>query len=159
MKQIDLAARGLTEKQQIFVQALVENGLTPTAAAREVGYSDPGGQAYYLMRQPHIIAAIRVHRAKLVDGDLANIALGTLRAVMTDSGAPAAARVSAARTVLEMSGELGKDATDRDIDKRLHEMTADELQGVIEKWEAQRAQAARDITPGVEITEKPELER
>ncbi len=144
----------LTDMQRLFVEQLVENTLNPTAAARAAGYGDPRGSAYYLMRQPHIAAAIREQRARLIGGDLANIALGTLRGVMVDSDAPAAARVSAARTVLEMSGELRKDAANDDGGKKLHEMTLDELSAVIDKWESQRAAAAKDITPAIELVER-----
>lgn len=143
----------LTDLQRNFVVQLVENALNPTAAARAAGYTDPKASAYYLLRQPHIAAAIREQRARLIGGDLANIALGTLRHVMVDSDAPAAARVSAARTVLEMSGELRKDAAADDAGKKLHEMTLDELSDVIAKWEGQRAAAAKDITPAVELVE------
>ena len=143
----------LNEKQKLFISELVEKALNPTAAARSAGYSDAKGSAYYLLQQPHIQAAIRNARARLIGGDLANIALGTLRHVMVDSDAPAAARVSAARTVLEMSGELRKDAAADDAGKKLHEMTLDELSDVIAKWEGQRAAAAKDITPAVELIE------
>lgn len=148
-----LVEQQLTDKQRVFVSVLTEEALTPTAAARKAGYAVPGDSAYHLMRTPHVIDAIRHARARLIGGDLANIALGTLRHVMVDSDAPAAARVSAARTVLEMSGELRKDAAADDAGKKLHEMTLDELSDVIAKWEGQRAAAAKDITPAVELVE------
>lgn len=149
-------AQDLNDKQKVFVRELVQSGSTPTHAARVAGYSDPGNSAYYLMRQPHITAAIRDQRARLIDGELANVALSTLRGVMTDSDAPAAARVSAARTVLEMSGELRKDGSDASVEKRLHEMSADELAAVIDRWESQRASMAKDITPSADLA-APEL--
>lgn len=147
------ADQELNEKQRLFISELVEKALNPTAAARAAGYNDPRGTSYYLMQQPHIQLAIRAARARLIGGDLANIALGTLKHVMVDSDAPAAARVSAARTVLEMSGELRKDATTDDSGKKLHEMSLDELSAVIEKWEGQRAAAAKDITPAIELSD------
>ena len=39
--------------------------------------------------------------------NLANVAVPTLNQVMQDPNAPAAARVSAARTALELAGDLG----------------------------------------------------
>lgn len=77
--------------------------------------------------------------------DLANIATGTLREVMTDKQAPASARVQAARTVLEMAGELGRGKSDADEDRPLSEMTADELTRMIDKWQDERAALAKPI--------------
>jgi hypothetical protein len=77
--------------------------------------------------------------------DLANIATGTLREVMTDKQAPASARVQAARTVLEVAGELGRGKSDADEDLPLSEMTADELTRMIDKWQDERAALAKPI--------------
>lgn len=77
--------------------------------------------------------------------DLANIATGTLREVMTDKQAPASARVQAARTVLEMSGELGRGKSDADEDRPLSEMSAEELTRMIDKWQDERAALAKPI--------------
>lgn len=148
-------AVGLTDKQAQFVEQLVSKAMNPTAAARAAGFETPAQAAYRLLRLPHVASAVRDARARLIDGDLANVALDTLRVVMTDSDAPAAARVSAARTVLEMSGELKKDGSDASVEKRLHEMSADELAAVIDRWESQRSAMAKDITPGAELAELP----
>lgn len=77
--------------------------------------------------------------------DLANIATGTLREVMTDKQAPASARVQAARTVLEMSGELGRGKSDADEDRPLSELSAEELTRMIDKWQDERAALAKPI--------------
>lgn len=77
--------------------------------------------------------------------DLANIATGTLREVMIDKQAPASARVQAARTVLEMSGELGRGKSDADEDRPLSELSAEELTRMIDKWQDERAALAKPL--------------
>ena len=98
----------LSEKQQIFIDGLVKGGLSATAAARQAGYKQPKESAYYLTRSPRVVAAIRLARQTLYQTDLANLAAGTLKEVMQDQDAPPAARVSAARTALELSGDLDR---------------------------------------------------
>jgi len=137
----------LTPKQRLFVMAIVRTGTNPTNAAREAGYSDAGASAYDLMRLPHIAAAIRLERERYISGELANVATGTLHAILVDKAAPAAARVQAARTVLEMSGEIGKAKRSAEEDRPLSEMTAEELAGMIDKWTAEKAALATPINP------------
>jgi hypothetical protein len=71
-------------------------------------------------------------------GDLANVATSTLRDVMDDKLAPASARVQAARTVLEMAGELGRGKSDAEDDRPLSELSADELTRLIDRWQDER---------------------
>lgn len=137
----------LTPKQRVFITTLVRTGTNPTNAAREAGYSDAGTSAYDLMRLPHIAAAIRLERERYISGELANVATGTLHAILTDKAAPAAARVQAARTVLEMSGEIGKAKRSAEEDRPLSEMTAEELAGLIDKWTVEKASLATPIDP------------
>lgn len=135
----------LTPKQRTFIMALVRTGTNPTNAAREAGYSDAGASAYDLMRLPHIAAAIRLERERYISGELANVATGTLHAILTDKAAPASARVQAARTVLEMSGEIGRHKTSAEEDRPLSEMSADELAKLIDKWQEEKAAMATPI--------------
>lgn len=124
---------------------LVRQGCNPTQAARQAGYSDPGVSAFDLMRTLHIQEAIRHERARYISGDLANIATATIRAIMMDEGAPASARVSAARTALELAGELGASKREVDEDRPLSEMTAEELGVMIDRWQAERAALATSV--------------
>lgn len=137
----------LTPKQQVFVRELVHGNETPTGAARKAGYNSPQQTGYVLSRTPHIVMAVRQERARLFDNGLANIAAATLRSVMLDESAPAAARVSAARTVLEVTREIGRRQEDPTSEKDLSEMTAEELAGLIDRWKGERAALAKDITP------------
>ena len=135
----------LTPMQRLFVTELTRNGLTPTSAARKAGYAKPESAGYDVSRLPHVAAAIRLERERYVSGELANVATGTLKAIMLDAKAPAAARVSAARAVLEMSRDLGKAKADPDADRPLSEMSADELAQLIDKWTSEKAQLATPI--------------
>lgn len=137
----------LTPKQRTFVLQLVRTGTNPTNAAREAGYSDAGTSAYDLMRLPHVAAAIRLERERYISGELANVATGTLHAILVDKAAPASARVQAARTVLEMSGEIGRHKTSAEDDRPLSEMSADELAKLIDKWTEEKAAMATPIDP------------
>ena len=135
----------LTPKQRSFVTRVVRIGGNVTEAARQAGYSDPGTAAYDLTRLPHIQAAIRLERGKYISGELANIATGTLHSILIDKEAPASARVQAARTVLEMSGDIGKAKRTDDDDRPLSEMTAEELARMIDKWTEEKAALATTI--------------
>jgi phage terminase small subunit len=131
--------------QRSFVMALVRNGVTPTKAAEMAGYSAPRTAGYDVMQLPHVLAAVRMERQRYISGELANVATGTLQAIMTDKEAPAAARVQAARTVLEMSGEIGRHKRPDDEDRPLSELSADELTRMIDKWTEEKAALAKPI--------------
>ena len=143
---------GLTPMQQEYVHGIVRSTLNPTAAARVAGYSFPASASNDLARSPHVVLAIRQERMRLFECDLGNIAAETLRSIMTDATAPAAARVSAARTVLEVTKELGRRQEDSAHDRALSEMSADELASLIDKWSGERAALAIDVTPDAEST-------
>jgi phage terminase small subunit len=146
----------LTAKQRAFVDALVRHGCNATKAAQIAGYSVPRQAAYDLQHLPHVAAAIRLERQRYISGELANVATGTLVSVMTDKEAPASARVQAARTVLEMSGELAKGrAKGDDEDRPLSELTADELTRLIDRWTEEKASLAKPID--AEVIEMADL--
>ena len=138
----------LTDKQDLFVTYLVRDGLPRTEAARRAGYGAPATAAYDLMASPKVIAKIRNERNKLYQTELATSAVQTLKAVMSDPEAPASAKVAAARTSLELAGDIGKHAqANRSQDRNLSEMTPDELAAFIGHWEGERAKAAKNVTP------------
>lgn len=81
----------LTQNQLAFVRFVAEDGLSGSAAVRAAGYAlkDPGAQAYDLMRQPKIIAAIAkvredyqkasmVNKKRVIDGFLEAIEMAKL---------------------------------------------------------------------------------
>jgi hypothetical protein len=138
----------LTAMQREFVVQLVRTGTNVTNAARLAGYEVPQRAGYELSRTPHVQAAIQMERQRYISGELANVATGTLRHIMEDKKAPAAARVQAARTVMEMAGHLGKSSKTADDDKPLSEMDAQELAALIDRWTEERASIAKPLAPG-----------
>ena len=59
-----------------------------------------------------------------------------------------AERVAAARTALELAGDIGKHSqANQGMDQPLCEMSPEQLSALIGHWEEERAQVARDITP------------
>ena len=138
----------LTNLQDRFITNLVRDALPRTEAARRAGYKAPAVAACELMQSPKVIAKIRIERNKLYQTELATKAVQTLKAVMGDREAPASARVAAARTSLELAGDIGKHSqANRNQDRNLAEMTPDELAAFIGHWEGERAKMAKDITP------------
>ena len=98
----------LTPKQKAFAEARA-NGANQTEAARIAGYASKtvtslSVQGARNARLPEVQAAMREIREKEITGDLAQVALSTLRDIMTDTSAPAPARVSAAKWTLEAAG-------------------------------------------------------
>lgn len=123
----------LTEKQSLFVHHLVSGATSATEAARRAGYSGGGVRqvASQLMRKEHVQAAIRQEQFIKLNGDLANIALETLRSVMQDEAAPAGARVSASIAVLERAGLNASGGREMHHAKPVSEMTNQELAAFI----------------------------
>ena len=94
-----------------------------------------------------MIQVIQAARQKYYQTNLANVAVSTLHQVMEDRNAPAAARVSAARTVLELAGDIGPNSGNGSEGDTLCEMTPGELFRLIERWENERTSMTKDITP------------
>lgn len=143
----EIRKREITDRQRDFVTYLVRENKNATESARLAGYAHPKQSAYDLTRNPAIIALMRQARRTLYESDLANVAGETIRSVMLDLDAPASARVSAARTALELAGDLGKNAEAGNDGKSLAEMSPNELARMIDSWEEQRSALATDITP------------
>ena len=139
--------RSLSEQQQAFVDYLVKENKNPTESARLSGYAHPKQSAYLLTRNPSVIQAIRLTRQTLYQTDLSILAVNTLRSVMLDQDAPSSAKVSASRTVLELSGDLSKDRDPNLEGKSLGEMTTEELARIIGKLEDEKSNLAKDISP------------
>lgn len=98
----------LTTKQQAFALAIAE-GATATAAARMAGYADSSAQALRvgasrLANDSKIQQAVFQHRERRLQGPLASKALACLEGVMDDETAPPAARITAAKFILEAAG-------------------------------------------------------
>ena len=137
-----------TDRQDQFVYNLVRLGNNPTQSARLAGYKDPKQSSFNLVNSPKMIARIRQERHKIYQSDLAPLAVQTLKDVMRDTEAPASARVSAARSCLELAGDLGKHSqANARSDKSLADMSVDELASVIDKLDGEKVKLAKDVTP------------
>ena len=80
--------------------------------------------------------------------ELASTAVKTLKEVMEDTEAPASARIAAARTSLELTGDIGKHSqSQRNYEQNLAEMTPEELSAIFDRWEDEKSALAKDITP------------
>ena len=139
--------RQLTEKQTRFVDYYVSERKTQTEAARSAGYPLPRQSAWRLLQSPRILEAIHQERQKVYQTDLTNLAVGALKQILIDKDAPTAARVSAARTVLELAGDIGPNSGNGSEGGSLCEMTPGELSRLIERWEDERISMTKDITP------------
>ena len=145
---------GMTPKQNTFLQHHVRHGMNPTVSARLAGYADPKQSAFNLVHSPAMIARIRLEREKLFHTDLATIATDTLKQVMESEEAPASAKVSACRTVLEVCNLLGKHSqTTGANSKDLSTMTPQELSAVIHSLESSKASMAKIVGPDGQITD------
>ena len=143
MKQVQLS-----DRQSSFINYLVNEGKTRTEAARLAGFAAPRQSAFTLTQSPKIIARIRQERHKIYQSDLAPLAVQTLKDVMRDTEAPSSARVAAARSCLELAGDLGKHSqANAKSDKSLSDMSVDELASIIDKLDGEKIRLAKDVTP------------
>lgn len=132
-------ARKLTNKQAIFV-AHTSKGVSRTQAARLAGFSAPAVEAYRLMRLPHVVDALKQRRDAALKGDLAALAVDTMRDLMAPN-TPAATRYNAARWVLENAGHSRSDNELSRDGPMLQEMDAEELAQAV----ASGMQALREL--------------
>ena len=144
MKQLQI-----TDRQSSFIFYLVHQGKGRTEAARLAGFAAPRQSAFTLTQSPRIINKIRQERNKVYQTELASAAVQTLKEVMEDTDAPASGRIAAARTSLELAGDIGKHSSQsqRNYEQNLAEMTPEELSAIIDRWEGEKAAIAKDITP------------
>jgi hypothetical protein len=147
-----LATDNLTDKQSAFVRAYVRNGGNAEAAARAAGYGDRA-RGYDALRNPKVIDAVRRERQRYIDGELASIAAGTMKALMVDESTPAATKYQAAKWCLEQAGHNSQQIQGLIADDRpMQEWTLDQLQAFISAGAAVLADVADkrraiDVTP------------
>jgi hypothetical protein len=74
------------------------------------------------------------------------LAISTLCAICKDATSPATARASAARTLLEVCGEIGRLQTEKpNDDKGLHEMSRAELDAELRRLSSAVSSAASNV--------------
>lgn len=140
----------LTEKQARFAR-LLGNGLSQTDAARGAGYGNRSEGSlrvtgHKLAKNPEIQRAAFQEREAILTGSLANKALATLGNILDDETAPAPAKVTAAKFILESAGhgieskKLALKAAET-MKRGLVDMSTEELIEFIRNGEAMQADA------------------
>ena len=102
----------LTEKQDRFVDAIVNTACGPKAAAKAAGYSGDNLETVggIMIRQTNIQYEIRRRREILLSTDLAPLALSVLGDVLRDKEIKPDVRVRAALGVLDHTRRLDESA-------------------------------------------------
>ncbi|MEG3080088.1 hypothetical protein R3F64_09455 [Halomonas sp. 5021] len=135
--------RKLTIKQNAFV-AYASKGVSRTQAARLAGFSAPAVEAFRLMKLPHVVKALHEQRDAAIKGDLASMAVQTMRDLMNPA-TPAATRFNAARWILDQAGHKAQGAVP-DESRSLEEMSSEELSQAV----ASGMQALRELAVQME---------
>jgi hypothetical protein len=144
-----LITQGLTPDQRAFVDAYLKVGGKGSDAVLLSGLpGEPSQTAWRMLHTPAVVAAIQAAVALHIRTNDAVIARQLLRDVV-DGTVPAAPgiRVDAAKTLLDRAGIVAAKAPEKPGERPLSDYSVDELQSLIPKLEAERAAAARDVTP------------
>ena len=129
-----------TERQITFARA-VARGLEPIQALAEAGYSESATYAWKLVRSPAVVEIIRQEiEAQRVDAG--SIGLRVMREI-AERGKNEGARVTAARTLLEYAGLIGRQAGDAVKDPA--EMSTTELRQLLAKVDSEIASRAKPV--------------
>ena len=116
--------KDLTDKQKSFARFLINNGGNVESASRAAGITKEYG--YRLVRLPKMQEYLHNER-ELELSDLATLALSTVRTILTDSKAPYGVRASLAMKVINNKHSPAAQEMQKLKDKRIDEMSADEL--------------------------------
>jgi hypothetical protein len=129
-----------TERQITFARA-VARGLEPIQALAEAGYSESANYAWKLIRSPAVVEIIRQElEAQRVDAGA--IGFRVMREI-AEKGKNEGARVTAARTLLEYAGLIGRQAGDAVKDPA--EMSTAELRQLLAKVDSEIASRAKPV--------------
>lgn len=148
----------LTDMQARYVVAFVENGGDGAAAARAAGYASDRQQSWALQQSPAVQEAIWQVQQREFAG-LASNSIKLLRLIIArgireiEAGQPVRqVFVDAAAKALDRAGHVAKTKLKQeDGEKRLEDMSADELRTYIDKARGRLADeidgSAVDVTP------------
>ena len=148
---------GLTEQQAAFVRHLVAGGTAQGKAATLAGYGDGPRDAWRLLQNPRVLAAIRSETTRLIGGELAGSAVAYLRQVLAwdhmdaDGGIDTKIgklKLDAAKTILDRAGYVAPKAKDAPSDgpRDLEDYTIEEL-GALVRQGRETLDAMVDVTP------------
>jgi phage terminase small subunit len=117
----------LSEREAIFVRDLGK-GYHHTVAATNAGYP-AGNDSYYLLRRPHIQAALASELRRILLTKAAPAATRLLYDFMVDDTKADKIRLECAKTILDRAGFIAPKASENNsLDRKsLIDMTAEEL--------------------------------
>jgi hypothetical protein len=148
---------GLTPQQSTFAYLVGRDGLSLTQAAEQAGFANAGNYGSALMRNPHVRAAVHQIRQGAIEGDLASLALSTMRSLMRDDLTPAPVRFQAAKWTLETCGHraAAEAAGAPAPEKSLSDMSLQELEAFIARGESALDRLKVVGAPVVEVQAVP----
>lgn len=139
----------LTEMQERFSVEYVARQADGTAAALAAGYADTTAHTMVsrLLSSPHVAAriAVELDKQRVVSG---TIGLTVLQSIARQDRFPAAARVTAARTLMEYAGMIGGKA-ETGATKDPSEMSAEELRTLIARLDKELGDRATPVNAPV----------
>lgn len=116
----------LTTQQRAFVNEYIVNGGDGTKAAEKAGYSFPQSSQWSLKQLPHIQQAIHESRERELS-ELATLGLKVVREILLDKGAPYGVRANLAKSMIEGKHGVRVQELDKLAEKRIDEMSLEEL--------------------------------
>ena len=155
-------SRGLTEKQQRFVENYLSNGGNATAAARSAGYVMEAQDGWRQRQLPNVQRAIFEGQKRKLQS-LSTAGLGFLEQLITGQipDAKPRDRLDASKFVINLAGHVAPKGGEPEADdsKPLEEMSIAELEDFVRRGEAAAKRARQPIlehagsapnAPGVE---------
>ena len=134
---------GLNRQQQTFSSVYAATG-DAVYSATAAGYSQPSSAAAKALEKPLIVAEIARAQTQRLFEEALPAAVGCLVEIITNSKAPAGARVQASKVVMDRTlGEAGAAQS-----KEPHEMTAEELAKAIDELERVASARAKPVEQG-----------
>lgn len=150
---VPAAPGALTERQRLFVRALVENGGVAVRAAETAGYAEPKSSAWNVMQLPHVQAAIRAETERMV-ASAGPKAIGWMMTALDDQKMAGAVRFQCAKWLAEAAGHgLAAQRAALGLpeqDKPLSEMTLEELDAFISAGKAATDRLKQDRARTIE---------
>lgn len=130
----------VTRQETAFASVYAATG-DAKYSAHAAGYAQPGRDAGRNLAKPGVMAEIARYQTERLFNEALPAAVGCLVEIITNSKAPAGARVQAAKVVMDRTlGDAGAAAG-----KEPHEMTAEELARQIEELERIAGARAKPI--------------
>lgn len=124
-----LGGQRLTEQQRSLAVALAD-GCRLVEAGRRAGYADQA-TAWATSRLPHVIAAVRAERQRIIQTHLGPMAIGTIRAALEDETLPLKDKFPYVKLAVQMAGDVKTVTAADDADKSLEDMDDAELMAVL----------------------------